>query len=107
MNLFGRLHNTDPCFQDEVLAISEKVVLRVEDLITWITLDAEWTWGRIANYEAEVKEIKEEEIASSSLTFKEDPLDFADVEKERKPLGNKRLIFISSAKIPTRAYKNT
>ncbi|XP_046386800.1 uncharacterized protein LOC124156341 isoform X2 [Ischnura elegans] len=31
--------------EDEVLAISEKVVLRVEDLLTWITEDATWTRG--------------------------------------------------------------
>ncbi|XP_065169404.1 AT-rich interactive domain-containing protein 5B-like [Atheta coriaria] len=71
--------------EDEVLAISEKVVLRVEDLITWITLDAEWGWGRSARYVRgrcdPSLEIPEPKI-SARLT--ESSLDFSDVERERK-----------------------
>lgn len=81
-------------FQDEVLAISEKVVLRVEDLITWITSDAEWTWGRLAKCESDVKEPKPEEKDTSTCPpFKECSLDFADVEKERKTLGKKNIFY--------------
>lgn len=82
-------------FQDEVLAIAEKVVIKVEDLVTWITVDAEWTWGKLTIYESDVKSPKGERptagggintpLTISSLT--ESSLDFSDVEKERKLLG--------------------
>ncbi|XP_043268787.1 AT-rich interactive domain-containing protein 5B-like isoform X2 [Venturia canescens] len=32
--------------EDEVLTISEKVVVRVHDLVTWLTPTMEWSWGR-------------------------------------------------------------
>lgn len=70
--------------QDEVLAISEKVVLKVEDLITWITLDTEWTWGRLGK--TCIKDSDESDIGYL-LSFCESSLDFSDVEKERKMLG--------------------
>ncbi|KAK9754747.1 hypothetical protein QE152_g1021 [Popillia japonica] len=70
--------------RDEVLAISEKVVLRVEDLITWITLDAEWTWGKLGKIC--IQDANEDEIRHF-LSFSESSLDFSDVEKERKSLG--------------------
>lgn len=75
-------------FQDEVLAISEKVVLRVEDLITWITVDAEWTWGRLAKCETDVKNPpKEEEHKNTISSLTESSLDFSDVEKEKTASG--------------------
>ncbi|KAJ3667062.1 hypothetical protein Zmor_002470 [Zophobas morio] len=71
--------------QDEVLAISEKVVLRVEDLITWITVDAEWTWGRLAKCEKDVKDPPKSEEGKNVIgSLTESSLDFSDVEKERK-----------------------
>ncbi|GJQ81590.1 hypothetical protein Trydic_g9965 [Trypoxylus dichotomus] len=70
--------------EDEVLAISEKVVLRVEDLITWITIDAEWTWGRLGK--TYPRDSDEDDIGHL-LSFSESSLDFTDVEKERKTLG--------------------
>lgn len=36
---------TDIHGEDEVLAITEKVVIRVEDLLTWITHATDWHWG--------------------------------------------------------------
>jgi hypothetical protein len=71
-----------------VLAISEKVVLRVEDLITWITVDAEWTWGRLAKCESDVKDPpKSEDNKNIVGSLTESSLDFSDVEKERKTSG--------------------
>lgn len=32
--------------QDEVLTISEKVVVHVHDLVSWLSPNLEWTWGR-------------------------------------------------------------
>ncbi|KAL3278664.1 hypothetical protein HHI36_016200 [Cryptolaemus montrouzieri] len=75
--------------EDEVLAIAEKVVLRVEDLVTWITVDAEWTWGRLGKYSKQVKEPPdgdriEDDVNPVQLT--ESSLDFSDVEKEKAVL---------------------
>ncbi|KAJ8971753.1 hypothetical protein NQ314_000570 [Rhamnusium bicolor] len=79
---------------DEVLAISEKVVIRVEDLITWITVEAEWTWGRLAKCEEDLKDVEVElskcapprKPTGTSFTLTESTLDFSDVENERKTL---------------------
>ncbi|XP_044762442.1 AT-rich interactive domain-containing protein 5B-like isoform X2 [Coccinella septempunctata] len=75
--------------EDEVLAIAEKVVLRVEDLVTWITVDAEWTWGRLGRCGKQVKEPPDgenEEVGPVSLS--ESSLDFTDVDKEKLVLEN-------------------
>lgn len=51
-----------------MLAISEKVVLRVDDLLTWIHVSPDWHWGQSAIWSADTsyqgikKEIKEEPI---------------------------------------------
>ncbi|KAK4882791.1 hypothetical protein RN001_006110 [Aquatica leii] len=70
--------------EDEVLAIAEKVVLRLDDLITWITADAEWTWGRLGKWDNDVKEPKysDNEIGAN-VNLNEGPLDFTDIEKEQ------------------------
>lgn len=77
-----------------MLAIAEKVVLRLDDLITWITVDAEWTWGQLAKWEADVKEPKcereeiEVRVATTGPTVKETPLlDFTDIERAKIALG--------------------
>lgn len=74
--------------QDEVLAISEKVVLRLEDLLTWITVDTEWTWGRSARWEREVKSPEPTSESTEKATpLTDSALDFTDVEKEKKVLS--------------------
>lgn len=73
--------------QDEVLAISEKVVLRVEDLITWITVDAEWTWGRLGNNDSEVQPPENQEDEGKTQ-FRDCSLDLSDVEKEKRLLDS-------------------
>lgn len=77
--------------QDEVLAISEKVVLRVEDLITWITVDAEWTWGRLGKCDSEVQPPKNQDDEGKTQ-FRDCSLDLSDVEKEKRLLGGKNII---------------
>ncbi|XP_060523945.1 uncharacterized protein LOC132700561 [Cylas formicarius] len=80
--------------EDEVLAISEKVVIRVEDLITWITVEAEWTWGRLANCESEMNELEADPDKCTApkkpmghyFSPSETLLDFSDVEQERQQL---------------------
>lgn len=92
--------------QDEVLAISEKVVLRVEDLVTWITVDAEWTWGRLAKCVDDLKECKDTDndndlpAQTNAIPLTEGSLDFSDIEKEKKLLG-KTLFYFHFSKINT------
>lgn len=75
-----------------MLAISEKVVLRVEDLVTWITVDAEWTWGRLGRCNKQVKEPPDgEKDDVGPVSLSESSLDFSDVDKEKRVLGE--LIF--------------
>ncbi|XP_028128367.2 uncharacterized protein LOC114324733 [Diabrotica virgifera virgifera] len=83
--------------EDEVLAISEKVVIRLEDLITLITVEAEWTWGRLAKSEQDVKTVDEntdennipaKKPAGLSFTIHNNGLDYSDVEAERKNIEN-------------------
>ncbi|KAJ8921969.1 hypothetical protein NQ315_008606, partial [Exocentrus adspersus] len=79
---------------DEVLAISEKVVIRVEDLITWIIVEAEWTWGRLAKCEEDLKDVEVDATkcaaarkpTGTNFTLSESTLDFTDVENERRAL---------------------
>lgn len=78
-------------------------MIKVEDLVTWITADAEWTWGKLTIYESDVKSPEGEQstgggggintpLTISSLT--ESSLDFSDVEKERKLLGRLNFLLI-------------
>lgn len=82
-------------FQDEVLAISEKVVIRLEDLVTWMTVETQWSWGRLAKCEDDLTEVTVEadqlacprRPAGNSFSLSETVMDFADVEQEREKFG--------------------
>nr|XP_022920602.1 uncharacterized protein LOC111429048 isoform X1 [Onthophagus taurus] len=85
----GRMDHGEVSSFDEVLAISEKVVLRVEDLITWITIDTEWSWGRLGrtleNSSSENDIVKTpEDAVPMSINLGEGLLDLSDVEVEKK-----------------------
>lgn len=37
--------NNFACFQDEVIALQDKVIIRASDLMTWIVEEKDWDWG--------------------------------------------------------------
>ncbi|XP_032691074.1 uncharacterized protein LOC116853882 isoform X2 [Odontomachus brunneus] len=74
--------------EDEVLTISEKVVVRVHDLVTWLSPTLEWSWGREVYYPTspisspETSPLRYEMPQPQVLT---DPgIDFSDVDKQQK-----------------------
>ncbi|XP_012222365.1 uncharacterized protein [Linepithema humile] len=74
--------------EDEVLTISEKVVVRVHDLVTWLSPTLEWSWGREVSYPTtpmsspETSPLRYEMPQPQVLT---DPgIDFSDVDKQQK-----------------------
>ncbi|XP_029670353.1 uncharacterized protein LOC115239780 isoform X2 [Formica exsecta] len=74
--------------EDEVLTISEKVVVRVHDLVTWLSPTLEWSWGREVSYPTtptsspEASPLRYEMPQPQVLT---DPgIDFSDVDKQQK-----------------------
>ncbi|XP_014480478.1 PREDICTED: verprolin-like isoform X2 [Dinoponera quadriceps] len=74
--------------EDEVLTISEKVVVRVHDLVTWLSPTLEWSWGREVFYPTtptsspETSPLRYEMPQPQVLT---DPgIDFSDVDKQQK-----------------------
>ncbi|XP_014260476.1 AT-rich interactive domain-containing protein 5B-like isoform X2 [Cimex lectularius] len=73
---------TDSHGEDEVLAITEKVVIRVEDLLTWITQSSDWTWGRGAIWERDCPQ-------AESAPYNPIALDMEDINKEKLLLGEK------------------
>jgi len=75
-----------------VLTISEKVVVRVHDLVTWLSPTLEWSWGREVSYPTtptsspETSPLRYEMPQPQVLT---DPgIDFSDVEKQQKEFEN-------------------
>ena len=78
--------------EDEVLTISEKVVVRVHDLVTWLSPSLEWSWGREVSYpptptsSPESSPLRYEIPQPQVLT---DPgIDFSDVDKQQKEYEN-------------------
>ncbi|XP_015596332.1 AT-rich interactive domain-containing protein 5B isoform X2 [Cephus cinctus] len=78
--------------EDEVLTISEKVVVRVHDLVTWLSPSLEWSCGREVSCpptptsSPENSPLKPEILQPQVLT---DPgIDFSDVEKQQKEYEN-------------------
>ncbi len=35
-------------FQDEVIALQDKVIIRASDLISWLVDESEWDWGYVS-----------------------------------------------------------
>lgn len=71
-----------------MLTISEKVVVRVHDLVTWLSPTLEWSWGREVSYpptptsSPESSPLRYEIPQPQVLT---DPgIDFSDVDKQQK-----------------------
>ena len=63
-----------------MLAITEKVVIRVEDLLTWITHATDWHWGLGAVWGKGTPA-----SLTPPYTF---TIDMEDVHKEKEALGN-------------------
>jgi hypothetical protein len=75
--------------QDEVLAISEKVVLRVEDMLDRIVEDSAWCRGLEAVWERDcpLQPPEEEDTKCQGRMLVESALDFQDVLKEKDQIG--------------------
>lgn len=81
--------------QDEVLTISEKIVVRVHDLVSWLSPDLEWSCGREVAYPplsitgtspSDSNALKFNGTLPKILT---DPcIDFTDVDKQQKEYKN-------------------
>ncbi|XP_063989214.1 AT-rich interactive domain-containing protein 5B-like isoform X2 [Diachasmimorpha longicaudata] len=75
--------------EDEVLTISEKVVVRVHDLVTWLAPSLEWSWGREVSFptSSSVSGEKIDEKFQPQPQVLTDPgIDFSDVEKQQKDI---------------------
>ena len=71
------------------MAISEKVVLRVEDLLDRIVEDAAWCRGLEAMWERDclLQPSDEEDAKCQGRMLVESALDFQDVLKEKEQIG--------------------
>ncbi|XP_035719860.1 AT-rich interactive domain-containing protein 5B-like isoform X1 [Vespa mandarinia] len=76
--------------EDEVLTISEKVVVRVHDLVTWLSPTLEWSWGREIFYPSSPTPTSSPESSPPRYEIPQpqvltDPgIDFSDVDKQQK-----------------------
>lgn len=66
-----------------MLAITEKVVLRVEDLLTWITEAQDWSWGLSAVYDHSATVMPRPGLLADNCV-----MDLTEVDKEKDLLGN-------------------
>lgn len=66
--------------EDEVLAISDKVIVRADDMLGWIAADLEWNWGLRTTYD---EESARDAMTTTRHLSKNSSLDFADVDKEK------------------------
>ncbi|XP_043460980.1 uncharacterized protein PB18E9.04c-like [Leptopilina heterotoma] len=74
--------------EDEVLTISEKVVVRVHDLVTWLAPSLEWSWGREVSYPPTPLSSPENTPTNHDVGQPQvltDPgIDFTDVDKQQQ-----------------------
>lgn len=81
-------------FQDEVLVASDRIVLKLEDLVTWITEEVEWNHGILAPVSKPVKGqdasppvVKEEKKEGQEET---DPKEGEEKEEKKNDLPNEK-----------------
>lgn len=71
-----------------MLTISEKVVVRVHDLVTWLAPSLEWSWGREVSYPPTPLSSPENTPSNHDVGQPQvltDPgIDFSDVEKQQQ-----------------------
>lgn len=65
------------------MALSDKVVIRVDDLMTWIIDDIDWNWGLQAAY-IDLKSATNSSKLGSQAVLKSTQLDFNDVAVEKE-----------------------
>ncbi|XP_048003874.1 AT-rich interactive domain-containing protein 5B-like [Leguminivora glycinivorella] len=70
--------------QDEVLAINDKVVLKAEDLLSWVCVGEEWRWGLRAVWRGDCAPPAQ---PRRSQPLHHTRLDFSDVEKEKNAIN--------------------
>lgn len=75
-----------------MLSITEKVVLRLEDLLTWLTEDADWNYGLGALW---CKGDKTATPTSLNSLNSCSNIDFADVEREKESLGKVNSLYFN------------
>lgn len=63
-----------------MLAISDKVILRAEDLLNWIDTEQEWSWGLLTLYD---EQSAKDCLGMTRHLSKNSSLDFGDVDKEK------------------------
>lgn len=69
--------------EDEVLAINDKVVLKAEDLLSWVCIGERWTWGLRAVWRGACTPPGDAKDTSPLHCSK---LDFSDVDKEKNAI---------------------
>lgn len=75
---------TDIHGEHEVLAISDRVVIRCEDLLTWLTEDASWSWGLPAVWDKDCSGLSNGPPTTTRLQALSDTcMDFTDIEEEK------------------------
>lgn len=82
--------------QDEVLAISDKVVIRADDLVTWVDTSIVWSWGLQATSS------KKNCDPMTSVSLKNSQIDFSDIEQEK---GNFHFFFIFHIPLKKNIYR--
>ncbi|XP_070539979.1 AT-rich interactive domain-containing protein 5B-like [Ptychodera flava] len=75
--------------EDEVLAVSEKVIVRIDDLVEWITSGKEWNKGTLAICEKDLKGDHPSRNTGLLEAFasNNERLNIKDIKKERKLIG--------------------
>ncbi|XP_038220945.1 AT-rich interactive domain-containing protein 5B-like, partial [Zerene cesonia] len=87
--------------QDEVLAINDKVVLRAEDLLSWVCSGGGWRWGLRAVWRgacAPPAELKH------TAPLHHTRLDFSDVEREKNAMCECCCLFLITSPQDTFEY---
>lgn len=82
---------TDIHGEHEVLAISERVVIRCEDLLTWLTDDASWSWGLPAVWDKDCSGSRTGNGPPTTTRLQalsDTCLDFTDIEEEKLKLDS-------------------
>lgn len=74
--------------EDEVLAITEKVVIRLEDLLTWITDATDWNWGLSAVWNEDSNGKKFTPPLRPQLLNDCTAIDLEDIDKEKDLLDD-------------------